>query len=302
MQMLHEVLGIDDGDFDGDVAGGGGGGGDLRSARRKKRKPPPPKLNGGVIAAGIAFIEMISCWTEGMAVWLLGSASLIRLSDMVWARGDKCERGAFLEIAGCSAVRDAGYILAGALSCLFMAAALSLRYHLFFAMPTPILLRSMLGMPGSADDSGAAGGVKQGQRGGGRAISGTTRATCYLMCLGMFFQLWGQRAVRKNLFSADNFMDKGGGYSASRGLDIIIFAPLREVSLPPSPTPSTPFSWLDPWISFAAERSVVLHRRRRGGVAACQVCSARPSIAPKVPLWPPLRHCRRCCTGTLSCT
>ena len=245
MQMLNEMLGVDDGNINdadgvgvGGVGGVGGGAGDLSSGRRKKRRTPPPKLKGGVIAAMIAFIEMISCWTEGMAVWLLGSASLIRLSDIVWARGeDKCERGAFLEIAGCSAVRDAGYILSGALSCLLLAASLSLRYHLFFAMPTPVLLRSMLGMPGWAVESVAAGAGKQGQRTKSATVSGTTRATCILMCLGMFFQMWGQQAAGKNLFSSDNFRDKGGAYSASRGLDIIIFAPLREVSKPPIPIP-----------------------------------------------------------------
>jgi hypothetical protein len=244
MQMLNEMLGVDDGNFnDADGVGVGGvgcGAGDLSSGRRKKRKPPPPKLKGGVIAAMIAFIEMISCWTEGMAVWLLGSAFLIRLSDIVWARGeDKCERGAFLEIAGCSAVRDAGYILSGALSCMILAALLSLRYHLFFAMPTPVLLRSMLGMPVWAEESVAAGMGKQGTRAKPATISGTTWATCFLMCLGMLFQMWGQQASGKNLFSWDNFRDKGGAYSASRGLDIIIFAPLREVSKPPFPTPFT---------------------------------------------------------------
>ena len=40
--------------------------------------------------------------------------------------------------------------------------------------------------------------------------------------------MWGQRAAGKTLFSAGNYKDNAGSLSASRSLDLIFFAPLRE--------------------------------------------------------------------------
>lgn len=224
MSMLHEILAVD------------GEGEEGASSSKTSRKGPPPKLRGGATAACIALIEMISCWTEGMSVWLLSSAALLRVSDVVWVRGRQCflEEGGIPEAAMCAMFRDAGLIAAGFLSIACMAAALSLRYHIFFALPTIKLMRGIF-RPETPD-------VESSKHHRKRGISGTTLTTCLLMALGMVFQVWGQRAAGRSLFSSANFKERGGGYSASRTLDLILFAPVREVSPPPTPPSSSSHS------------------------------------------------------------
>ncbi len=193
-------------------------GSEQRSSRSKplaSSQRRPSKVIGGVFGACAACVELVMCYTEGMLAWLLFGSFWKSLAQKVWPNDIvTCPIEHGLEKAAiCSLWRDAGLVLAGLLSVGCMAVALSIRYSKFFDQPWTTLIRKMF--PRQI-----------------WSLSGTIQMAYGIMILGFALQAVAQRATNRSIFTLDNLLDgEERSFSASRAVDLIFMAPIREVWL-----------------------------------------------------------------------
>jgi hypothetical protein len=174
----------------------------------------PAKVKGGSMGAGVAFIELVMCYTEGMLAWLVCGSIWKFLAQNVWpSEGLTCPVASGLWKAFmCSLWRDSALVLAGVMSVICMAAVMSLRYANFFDQSWTQLIVRMFPRKNWS-------------------LSPTIKMSYAIMVVGFTLQVLAQKATGRAIFTIDNLTDgKEKSLSVNRAFDLIVMAPIREVS------------------------------------------------------------------------
>jgi hypothetical protein len=174
----------------------------------------PAKVKGGSMGAGVAFVELVMCYTEGMLAWLVWGSFWKFAAQRIWpSQGLTCPVAHGLwKALMCSLWRDSALVLAGVLSVTCMAAVMSLRYANFFDHSWTTLMVRMFPRKGWS-------------------LSPTIKMSYAIMVLGFILQVFAQKATGRSIFTIDNLTDgQERSLSVNRAFDLIVMAPIREVS------------------------------------------------------------------------